>query len=100
MFKFMYVVPHFGAEIGVRIGATDGIERFYLSASTSFHLSHVTEEYLTFVVTWMPWLFRYVFLAWERAMVPGTWAEGRLRPSLAEARWPSAVGRRGSRGGG
>ena len=29
-------------------------------------------------------------------MVPGTWAEGRLRPSLAEARWPSAVGRRGA----
>ena len=37
---------------------------------------------------------------WIMSTVVGTWAEGRLGPSLAEARWPSAVGQRGAQGGG
>jgi hypothetical protein len=59
-----YVVAHFG-ENRCQILATDGIERFYLSAITSFYLSHVTEEYLTFVMTWMPWLFLLAISLWH-----------------------------------
>ena len=43
-----YVVAHFWERICVRIGVTDEIERFYLSAITSFHLGYVTEEYFDF----------------------------------------------------